>query len=228
MASLAYNAFVAALVEVLDLRDASARKSNLLNPEINRMRRSASRGAIVLLSSHFERYIYGINEEAVTFINDRAISATSLANDLRLLHSKAPLDELAEMDWLNREPKLRDFLATDGWLWGSSTNGALSHSRLLAWMKSPKPENLVRYYRYWGIADVFSAITRTRSTSRNLRLGILELVEKRNSIAHGDFNAVASKSDITRYINSAQIFCERADIQLARAIGRICNTERPW
>jgi hypothetical protein len=226
MPSGAFGLLAAAIAEVVDLRGAGASVSNL-DPSSNRIRRSLSRGAIVLLSSHFERYIYAVNEEAVSFLNQSQIAASALANEFRLLHSKAPLEELAEMDWLNRSEKLRNFLLSDGWLWGGAATGELSHSRLLAWMKSPKPESLVRYYKYWGIPDVFSAITRTPATRGRLRLGIMELVDKRNLVAHGDFNAVASASDIRRYEQSVQMFCERADVQLSRAVGRLCGG-RPW
>jgi RiboL-PSP-HEPN len=228
MPSIAYSSLATALGEVSDLSSASAGGPNLLTRQSNRVHRSASRGAIVLLSSHFERYLYAVNEEVIGFVNAAAIQASSLSNEVKLLHSKVPLEEMAEMDWLNRGARLQDFVISDGWLWNYSMRGALTHTRLLAWMKSPKPDSLVRYYRYWGIQDVFSSITRTPSSRGRLRLGILELVDKRNSIAHGDFNAVASLSDIKRYMDSVQTFCKRADVQLARAVTRICNGRAPW
>ncbi|WP_157642195.1 HEPN domain-containing protein [Burkholderia ubonensis] len=227
MPSVAFGALSAAITETVDLRGVGAGISNL-NPSSNRIRRSLSRGAIVLLSSHFERYIYAVNEEAVSFLNQNQVTAVMLADEIRLLHSKAPLDELAEMAWQNRGEKLQGFILSDGWLWNNSMAGELSHARILAWMKSPKPDSLVRYYRYWGIKDVFAAITRTPATRGRLRFGIQELVDKRNLVAHGDFNAVASASDIKRYEDSVRTFCQRADLQLARAIGRICGVPRPW
>jgi hypothetical protein len=95
------------------------------------------------------RALFAVNEEAVVFINNRALPAAVLPNGLRLLHSKQPIEYLSETSWERRTTKLSDFVAGDGWLWGTGLPGSLVHTRLLLWMKTPKPENLVRYYKYW-------------------------------------------------------------------------------
>lgn len=192
MPSAALSSLQSALKEVSDLRRAD-RSNVAATPSALRLARAVARAQVVLLSSHFERYFYAVNEEAIGFVNTTGVPAGQLPGPVRLLHSKQPIDDLAEVVWERRETKLGEFVASDAWLWGAGLPGALTHSRLLAWMKAPKPESLVRYYRYWGINDIFTAITRTQLTRNRLWLGIQELVDKRNNIAHGDILAQATQ-----------------------------------
>jgi hypothetical protein len=73
-----------------------------------------------------------------------------------------PVEELGQTSWENRTNKLQTFILQDGWLWADQTTGILVHDRLLIWMKSPSPRNLVRYFKLWGTQDIFDAITRAR------------------------------------------------------------------
>src|SRR5262245_46877872 len=175
MPSTALAALLAALAEVDSLDTAQPGIAGSLA-----VSRAVGRAAIVLLSGHFERYFYAVNEEAVTFFNTAGVASTVLPVQLRLLHSRYPVDELAEMQWLNRETKLEQFIRSDGWLWQRGLPGATDHERLLAWMRSPDPDNLLRFYRYWGIEDIFGTVTRTQQSRGRLWLAVKGLVDKRN------------------------------------------------
>ena len=225
MPSAALLTFQNALGEIEDLvvvARPSLRRGDL------RTARAVGRAQAVLLSSHFERYFYTINEEAVTYLNGKSLDSTALPDSLELLHSKYPIDDISATGWENRSAKLATFIVEDGWLWQSDRHGSLSHERLLAWLNAPKPADLRRYYRYWNIDDIFASITRRPSARGQLWLGVQELVDIRNSIAHGDFAAQPTQRDIQRYLNSARTFCERADRVLARALGRLTAGDRPW
>ena len=132
------------------------------------------------------------------------------------------------MQWLNRAEKLESFVLDEAWLWTTGLSGRLKHERLLAWMKSPKPDELERYYRTWGINNIFRAVTRTQHTRSALRLRLGELVDKRNRIAHGDFAAEATKADIVGYLESVETLCLRADSVLSRELRRLLNVPDPW
>ncbi|HEY3924705.1 MAG TPA: HEPN domain-containing protein [Acidothermaceae bacterium] len=188
------------------------------------------RACTVLLSSHFERYLYAVNEEAVDWLNANPYPLSALPEEIILLHSQDAIDDLGRTGWLKRATKLREFLLTDGPLWApASSTGSLDHSRLLTWMKTPKPYEVLRFYRQYGIDDVFTSITRSKQARSELWLTINELVEKRNNIAHGDMQTESLPSSITTYTNVVVRFTESADKLLARNLRRRCGTlAAPW
>lgn len=227
MPSVALGSLQSAVKEISDLRRAD-RSSRAATPSTLRLARALARAQVVLLSAHFERYFYAVNEEAISYVNSHGVQGGQLPQTMRLLHTKQPVDELSEVAWERRAEKLEAFITSDAWLWNAGLSGNLNHSRLLAWMKAPKPENLVRYYRYWGIEDIFTEVTRKQVTRSRLRLGIQELVDKRNNIAHGDVLAQATQSDVERYVDSVRSFCKRADRRLGKMLGQVSGTPSPW
>ena len=192
--------------------------------------RAHGRACTVLLCSHFERYIYAVNEEAIDWINAEQPSLNFVPVGLLLQHSRAPVDELARTEWIRRESKLKDFMSSNGPLWSASTTPFfLDHSQLLTWLKTPKPEDLLRFYRQYGIQDIFRTITRSPRIVAQLRLDLKELAEKRNNIAHGDLSSEALKTDVTRYISAVAKFATSADWAFAQRLRRMIGaSRRPW
>jgi RiboL-PSP-HEPN len=227
MASPALTAFRQAISEISDLERADPTPFGG-KPTDPAIARALGRARVVLLSSHFERYIYAINEEATQHAAAYIGRADDLPAPLRLLHTQPALDSLLETGWDKRASKLADFMVSDGWLWTSGTSGPLEHQRLLLWMKAPTPKNLVRYYRYWGIENIFESITRASHTRRDLWLRLEELVSKRNNVAHGDATVEATPADLRLYQASALRFCERADRQLAKTLRELVAVAPPW
>jgi len=197
-------------------------------PERPEVARVVGRASVVLLSSHFERYIYSLNEEAIELLNESGVVGSVLPEMLRLLHTQTVVDDLFGTQWQHRGEKLNAFVAGEAWLWGGAMTGELQHKRLVAWMKSPSPQNLERYFRYWGVKDIFAAITRASHTRSELWLRIDELVGKRNNIAHGDLATEATHTDISAYQTAALTFSDRTDRLLGRAVGRLLGQRSGW
>ena len=93
--------------------------------------------------------------------------------------------------------------------------------------RTPTPKSLVRFFRIWGIDDIFSQVTRKKVTKAALRLRLGELDDKRNNIAHGDFAVEATYLDIVQYVSAVKTFCIRADARLARQLTSVIG-DPPW
>jgi len=190
--------------------------------------RVVGRASVVLLASHFERFFYALNEEAISFLNARNVPSNEIPEPMRLLQCANIIDRLSETQWQNRAAQLAAFAGDDARLWIDGETGILKHDALLTWMKSPKPTDLLRYFSYWGINDVFTAVTRKRATRARMFLLVSELVDKRNDIAHGDATAQATKLDVQRYAGTVRTFCARVDRLLSVWIERRFRNGRPW
>jgi hypothetical protein len=188
------------------------------------------RSCVVLLSSHLDRYVYAVNEEAIDWINRAQCDIARFPDEFLLQHSKGAVDSIAARSWERRAESLREFIAVHGELWSpGGVSGSLNHAELLTWMRAPKPESLQRFYRLYGVENIFQAVTRGSATRAALYLGIRELVEKRNNIAHGDFETQALPTDVTRYLAAVQKFAVSADNRLSLAIRRLVGQGiSPW
>ena len=228
MPSQAFQSFVSAIDEI-DALGAASRPSLTVNTASSlRIARAIGRAQIVLLSSHFERYIYALNEELVSFINAQQIHGSRLSDMLRLQHSMEAIDNLALTGWDRRTRQLAEFVSSDAWLWSVANSGTIAHTRLLTWMRAPTARNLVRYFDLWGIPDIFTAITRKPTSRQAFWLSVQGLVDLRNNIAHGDYLAQATQADVQEYTKQITEFCRRADRKLASVVRRQFGTPFPW
>ncbi len=228
MPSTSLQALVAALEEVTDLGRGSHPTLGPKEPESLKLARAIGRGQIVLLSSHFERYIYSLNEELVSFLNRQELSGDKIPDRVRLQHSMMPIDELGRTGWEKRATGLTEFVSSEAWIWSTHGTGVIDHDRLLMWMKAPHPKNLVRFFNLWGSEDIFKAVTRTENSRKALWLGVQGLVDLRNNIAHGDYGVQATQADIKRYMNAIKKFCDRVDRYISGAVAKQYAIARPW
>jgi hypothetical protein len=192
--------------------------------------RAIRRASTVVLSSHYERYVYALNEEAVQVVNAIGIPGSGLPLSLRLYHTRPAVELMAATAWERdaRVEALRRFMSEEGWLWTEGVSGTLEHSRLLEFMTAPKPEAVLRYFAYWGIPDIFTAITRTPHIRARLFVKLLELVDKRNGIAHGDPEVEPTYQDVVAYRSVVRVFAERVDRVMSRRIGTLVGSPPPW
>lgn len=229
MASQSLVSLEDGIAEVRDLQAAAPRQTGS-TPGTLALTRAVGRASVVILSSHLEGYVDSLNLEAVSVVNTAGIGAQQLSEALRLLHSKPAVEALTGTSWEGqaRAKLLAELITSDAWLWGRNQTGVLQPDRLLMWMKSPNPKALMRYFRYWGIEDIFTRITRASHTRDDLWRRLKELVDKRNSIAHGDLATSATAADIRAYVKAVQTFAVRSDAVLARQLSAMCAIDLPW
>lgn len=191
--------------------------------------RAIGRSSVVLTTSHFEAFIYGLTEEMSTAIIRESTNGRRLPVRLRLRHSSEIIEQAAATGWESREKFMIELFSTEGALWldGDYQVKELSHERFLNSFKTPRAKPLIKYFRDWGIDDIFTAITRKPTTRKELFLRIDELGEKRNLIAHGDFTVQATASDIRRFLRAVDAFCTRSDRLMRKRICEITG-EMPW
>lgn len=229
MASLSLASLEDGIAEVRELQAAAPRLTGT-TPGALSLTRAIGRASVVILSSHLEGYIDAVNLEAASVVNTLGIPAAQLSESLRLLHSKPAVEALTGASWEGqaRAKLLSEFVATEAWLWRSDGVGMLDPDRLLMWMKSPNPKALTRYFRYWGIDDIFGRITRAPHTRDDLWRRLKELVDKRNSIAHGDRDTSATTADVRAYLRAVETFAARSDAALSRQLSLLCSIDAPW
>lgn len=196
------------------------------NPDTTR---AINRASIVLLNGHLERYLRSLNEEAADLVLQHAVSSDRLPVVLRLQHTRVLVDGIVPVQWDNREAKLVELFSSEPDLWRSgSPVSAITPEFLLRWMKSPNPKAIRRFFRLWGVDDIFHVIARKPTTRSEFELRLDELVSKRNAIAHGDPNVAATQRDILAYRQVVMRFCERGDRAMARSLQSGLAIPRPW
>ena len=190
---------------------------------------SLVRSAIVLLVSHLERFIYALNESAFESLGSADVPAAALQDELRLLHAKPAIDEIALMQWNHRAPKLDELMDQEARLWvGTLSAGEYKPDRALSWMKGPDPKSIRRYFRMWGVDDIFVAVTRSPITRERLWLRVDEVVNKRHNIAHGDATVDVGASQLTEYRHAVWTLADRSDRLISRRLARTFGISPPW
>jgi hypothetical protein len=227
MPSEAYESLNEGLEEVTNLLRGDPTPRGRFSPDPD-LSRALLRSAVVLLCSHFERYLRLLNEESVILLNNSKVDRSTIPERFSLQHSRFPIDEMANTQWTNRSDELQAFVSVDAWLWGEAERGELDHSRIGRGMKSPMPDQVIRLYRNWGIEDIFDSITRKPRTRRRLFLKLTELVEKRHNIAHGDFSEEASAMEVREYQRAVKTFCGRLDRKLATTLRTVFGINCTW
>lgn len=232
MGSSALADLLAGIAEVRALRGHVPRRESV--PKSQRATWAAAQSAnrracVVLLCSHFERYIYGANEEATDYLNASGVPSERLPERLRLLQTRQVVDDLALQQWDSRASKLGDFSTRHSPMWQPGHPVLhLDAAATLAPMKSPKVKDVVRYFQALGIPHIFDEITRTEHHRRRLTRSLQALVDSRNGIAHGDATVQPLSAEVSEYSVAVRDFGTRVDRVLSRALGRLSGASAPW
>lgn len=228
MPSQALAELRAGIDEIRTLRRHGPKVGQSRDPHLARAAVIANRrSCTVLLCSHYERYIYALNEATVDFLNHLQISTDQVPEAIKLHQCREAVDLLAQSQWTKRGPRLEAFVGGDLELWRHGVPApTINPDPLLSWMKSPKVESVIRYFKLFDF-DVFGRICRTESARRHMRRTIQSLVDNRNAIAHGDRNAQPGSPELSSFVDAAARFCDRTDREFGKHL-RTQYGQSPW
>jgi hypothetical protein len=131
--------------------------------------------------------------------------------------------------WDNRESDLLGFMSIHASMWTPASNvSTLIAPPFLESMKAPKAKEIIKYFRLFGIQDIFASITHTTAGRNRLVRGVEGLVDSRNGIAHGDQTVMPVRTDLTVYVNVVRDFCSRADRVLCKELAQLTGQGAPW
>lgn len=213
--TVAYSSFAMRLDEVETLREFALKKERLDPVNLRREINALCRGAIVLLSSHFEAYVKETGELALDSLYEKAVIRNDLAPRFYYHISKDFLDEVKDTSDPDRiAEKVFRFLQSDGAYWSrsGSFSSSLPVERFNKGFSNPAFSKIKKYFNRFGYSDY------SRDLSSNLQAQfypitnmIDHLVDTRNKIAHGDPTASKTPSEVKDMIVMVKKYCAATD-----------------
>jgi hypothetical protein len=158
------------------------------------------RASLVMLCSHVQGYIEDLVEEFLGDLRSNRVVSCNIPPELKVALCKRDLLNLNNEDRNVLMERIPEFIRQYEILWCST--------------KEVEPENFPEIIgRDWQIGNPWPSMVETHlkrigikkfwnETNNILQGDLLSLVDKRNLIAHGHFEATATNADIQRYIES--------------------------
>ncbi len=106
-------------------------------------------------------------------------------------------------------------------------NDGLNSDSLARDFTTPRANNIDRFFLILGIKQISLQPSWQKASNKLVRKNIDALQDARNAIAHGDKNARAKKSDVTRFRKYVVGFADSIDQLVSDQVGRLMNTAPP-
>lgn len=211
-----YGAFVSRLDEVQLL----CRKASKLNSGVHAVRNGPEisalcRGSVVLLSSHIEAYIKELGEHTLDSIYNNRVCRSKLSAPFFYHISKEKLENIR----IGSNPEkiatqTRSFLQTDSEMWKTTGHfpNPISAQLFNSGFSNPKFEKIKAYLGRFGYTEFRHDIYHKLGRDANVLISnIDQIVDSRNSIAHGDPNATKTPLELLEMIKTSKSFCRTVD-----------------
>lgn len=211
-----YGDFSKRLDEVGILRRKAAelersRESFRRGPEISAL----CRGAVVLLSSHIEAYVKELGEHTLDSIHSKAVCRSNLAPQFFYYVSKDTIEAIRDASQPDKIAKhMQRFVDHETLFWKDSTPlpAPVPSQAFNKGFSNPTFDKVKAYFGRFGYTDFrrdfFRVLGReAQSTANNLD----QIVDTRNSIAHGDLSATKTPAEIKAMVETAKTFCRSSD-----------------
>lgn len=213
--SIVYTNLLTRLDEVELLRKQAATLERL-DPYASRNDINAlCRGAMVLLCSHVEAYIKELGEHALEKLIEKRVCRSKMTEQFFYHISKDIFDEIEQTVQPEKiAKKIFHFMDQDSTFWKKVDEfpSPIDSERFNKGFSNPHFKKIRAYFRRFGYgayeSDLKSRLTRDASSTINM---INQVVDTRNSIAHGDTNATKTPEDLKSTLRITMIFCRTTD-----------------
>lgn len=166
------------------------------------------RAAVVLLVSHFESFLRAIAVDFVDALGSGVLESRVLPIGIRELHTIPRMQEILASNDLKQRQSLLKKLDEVSVLWKDTAKpspGTLSADKLAREVTSANADKIDNLFKLMGNSsrvcdgDIDYVGEDEECLSRNIRLGLTDVVGCRNDIAHGDVSRKPTREDLDRY-----------------------------
>ncbi|SHL51430.1 hypothetical protein SAMN05518668_101362 [Sphingobium sp. YR657] len=227
-----YGEFVDRLGEISLLRSKAAALAQTTRAVRHRAEISAlCRGSVVLLSSHIEAYVKELGEHTLDAIYDNGVCRSKISLPFFYHLSRARIENVRSGSQpANIASHMRSFVEHDATMWGSQGgfptpivaydfNGGFSN---------PSFDKVKAYLGRFGYENFRRDFMRRLGRAAQPTItGLDQIVDTRNSIAHGDPSATKTPAEVKDMITLAKVFCRTVDTLFAEwCSANLCKIRR--
>ena len=174
------------------------------------------RGGIVLLCSHIEGYVEDLGTLAITRIAEKHIPKASLSPAFKYHLSRDLIDDINGTN----EPeavaaRVHTFLSRDGHIWDNNACNfapSLPVDTFIGNFATPKHANIRKFFGRFGYqhfhGELAAQLRRDFLPCINM---VDHVVDQRNKIAHGDFLADGTPSELQQMGSLVRLYCRNID-----------------
>lgn len=178
------------------------------------------RASVVLLVSHFESYLKSLAESFVDSMSEGNLESRQIPLQLRDLHTVPRLAEIAQSKDLVQRAKLLRQLPQTMSLWNDAAKppkGTLNAQLLARAVTSANWVVIDQLFECMGSTnkicegdlDIRTSDDEIHSVS--IKLSLVDVVQCRNDIAHGDSARKPTVADVTRYVEFLTSMADRLE-----------------
>lgn len=188
-----------------------------------------NRATVLLICAHLEGFVEGIIVDLFDHFNSERPPADQLPSLLRASQVDPQLVSVVGLKERVRRAQSIDKLFAQShslWLGYPLPKNALRADLVTNLMGNPKPTKIAEVLHLVGMHDVFAAVELPDGADIEVRLE--ELVDIRNSIAHGE-DVQVTDDQVGRYVTAVEYFARALDVGAGEHARQVCRSpERPW
>jgi hypothetical protein len=173
------------------------------------------RGAVVLLSSHIEAYVKELGEHTLDSIHAKCVCRSKLAPQFFYHVSKAKIEAIRSTSQPDKIAQhVQSFVDVETAFWSTTDPlpAPISSQAFNKGFSNPSFDKVNAYFGRFGHVrfrrDFFRCLGHDAQTTVN---NLDQIVDTRNSIAHGEISATKTPSEVKQMIRTARIFCRTTD-----------------